>query len=125
MIENYKNWLLLSRQITHEYPKFPIFTAMVYEPLLEISSKYNLRGIFASFNSGNKYYIRCLRENFSHKMAGDSPIYNKHNEIMEKIKKIDNPVSFMNTQQIIAYIELTGEIDEIFDNNSIGNICQD
>ena len=113
MLEDYKGWVLISRLISHNNPKLPLLTAHGNDFILDIAKDY--KGVFASVNERNKFYISCI-DTDKVTMFNDSskPLYHRHLEVISKIKKLDEPKYFQKQNQYILYRELNGSITELF-----------
>jgi hypothetical protein len=114
MMEKYKNWLLLSRLISHNHPKLPLLTAFGQSKIISIATENDCEGIFATVNERNRMYLNCI-DTKKFRMFNDEtlPLFKKHLDVIDIIKKFPEPVTFKYTRQFVLYVELGGKINNL------------
>jgi len=112
MLEKYRDWMLLSRLISHNHPRLPILTAYGQEPICELESANQCEGVFATIDFKNKMYRRCIDTNQFKLFNADYPLYVQHREVVKDIRLLEGTREFLYTQQYVLY---RGQnIEEVF-----------
>jgi hypothetical protein len=120
MIEKYKNWIMISRLISHDYPKYPLLTSLGEDAILDIAENSGSDGIFSTINTTNKMYANCVdTKKFRMFNDADVPLYRKHLEVISNIKKMNRTIIFKNTEQFVLYRQLkNNSIEELFNESA-------
>lgn len=117
LLEKYKDWLLLSRLISHNFSTLPLLTVYGEKFIIQKAQDLNCKGIFSTINLSNKLYLSCIdTAKFKKFNNRNIPLYNKHLEVISTVKKLTHPIIFNYTKQYVLYKE--------FNQNNIMEIIQ-